>query len=104
MSIDIQPRAAIDIDLAADVYRRSGPHSLARFLARLGRAFALLERFPQLAARYDPPDPRFPGLREYPVPSCGGLVVYYEPIPGGITVVRVLDGSYNVRAVFGPQP
>jgi plasmid stabilization system protein ParE len=102
VSIDIQPRAAIDIEVAADCYRRSGPRSLARFLDRLGRALRLLELFPQLAAPYHPPDPRFPGLREYAVPSCGGYVVYYHPTSDGITVVRVLDGSMNVRAIFGP--
>ena len=38
-----------------------------------------------------------PGLRRFTV---GNYVLYYEPIKGGVRVVRVLHGARNIEELF----
>ena len=58
-----------------------------RLLDRLDRTIRMLARNPAIGQRED--DLR-EGLRRFVV---GNYLVFYEPVPGGIRVVRVLHGA-----------
>jgi plasmid stabilization system protein ParE len=104
MSIEIQPRAAVDIEIAADELERWRAGAETRFIARLNDALARLERLPDLAARHEPESALFPGLREYLIPRDYGYLVFYLPTDEGVSVVRVLHRSRNLPAIFNPDP
>jgi plasmid stabilization system protein ParE len=104
MSIDIQPRAAVDIEIAADELERWRAGAEVRFVARLNDALARLERLPYLAPRHEPESALFPGLREYLIPRDYGYLIFYVPADDGISVARVLHHSRNITAIFNPRP
>jgi len=103
MSIDVQPRAQSDIEVAVDelgCWRASAGH---RFLDRLHEALTRLEQLPYIAGQYEPTNPAFPDLRVYTIKKDYGYIVYYVPTADGIAVIRVLHGSRNVAAIFGGE-
>ena len=101
MSIVIQSRARVDIELAADELRDWKATSADVFVARLNQTLATLERLPFSAGRYEPQNPAFPGLRVQVIRKDYGYVVLYLPTDEGISVVRVLHGAQNIPAVLG---
>jgi plasmid stabilization system protein ParE len=101
MSIDIQSRAHIDIELAADELREWKPSSVDVFIARLNQTLETLELLPHSAGRYEPPNPAFPGLRVQVIRKDYGYVVLYLPTEDGISVVRVLHGAQNISVILG---
>lgn len=104
MSIAYAAAALADLDQIEDDLRTIGPHVLRLFLARLARALTLRERLPLSAPEYEPPDPRLPGLRYFPIRRFESYAVFYQPTADGIRVVRVLHTSRNVAAIFAPDP
>lgn len=42
-----------------------------------------------------------PGIRSMPF---GRYVIFYEPLPDGIDVIRVLHSARDIDAVFDPDP
>ena len=104
MSIDVQPRAQSDIEIAVDELRGWRAGAAERFVNRLDDALSTLERFPHLAARYEATDPALAELRVYPIPRDYGYLVFYLPTADGIAVVRVLHHSRNIDAIFNPDP
>jgi plasmid stabilization system protein ParE len=101
VSVDIQPRADGDLEVAGDELDRWQPGTAARFVAQLNDALARLEQLPRLAGKYEPESPDFPDLRVYPIPRDFGYLVFYQPTADGISVVRVLHRSRNLPAIFG---
>lgn len=65
-----------------------------RFLDRLDRAIRLIAANPALGERQDRIKQ---GLRRFVV---GRYLIFYEPIPGGIRVVRVLHGARRWEQEF----
>lgn len=104
MSIVYSAAALADLDQIEDDLLRVGPHVLQLFQQRLARALSFYESLPLAAPEYQPPDPRFPGLRVFPVRRFESYAFFYQPTDDGIRVVRVLHTSRNIAAIFGPNP
>jgi plasmid stabilization system protein ParE len=104
MSIDVQPRAQSDIEIAVDELRGWRVGAAERLVDRLDDALATLERLPHFSARYGATDPALAELRVYPIPRDYGYLVFYLPTGDGIAVVRVLHHSRNIAAIFNPDP
>jgi plasmid stabilization system protein ParE len=103
VSIDFTPHAVYDIDDAAERLETRRGGAGARFRRDLQELFVRLERLPQSAEEYEPPSPRFPGLRVAQLSRFKHYAVYYQPTADGILVVRCLHGSRNISAIFGDQ-
>jgi plasmid stabilization system protein ParE len=102
MSVEIPPRAQVDIDLASEeIGARYGESTALRFQDRLTRLLAKLDALPELAGAVDPPFPKYPGLRVAQVPRFSYQLVYYELAPTGIRVVRVIHASRDAGVIFG---
>ena len=102
MSIEIPRHPEFDIELAADEIRADrGDRAATLFLDRVTRTLRLLERLPYLGGAPDPPYPRYPDMRLYGVLQQPHHVVYYEPTPTGVRVIRVLHSSRDADAIFG---
>jgi toxin ParE1/3/4 len=69
-----------------------GEHNLTaadRVIDKIERTMRSLARYPSMGATVA----EFrPGLRRFPV---GNYVLYYEPIEGGVRLVRVLHGAQD---------
>lgn len=40
------------------------------------------------------------GLRSFPT---GQYIIFYQPVPGGIEIVRVLHGARDLDAILNPN-
>jgi len=40
------------------------------------------------------------GLRSFPI---GQYIIFYQPVPGGVDIVRVLHGARDLDAIFNPD-
>jgi toxin ParE1/3/4 len=65
-----------------------------RFIDQLTERFELLATQPEMGRLRPELGPR---IRSFPV---GQYVVFYEPTPDGIDVVRVLSGARDIDALF----
>jgi plasmid stabilization system protein ParE len=74
----------------------------SRFREDLARMVALLEQFPEMAQLYEPPNPRFPGLRVARLTKFRHYAVFYCPETPGIRIIRVLHTSRDIVAIFAP--
>ncbi len=102
MSVEILQRAQWDIEEIADVIRtKAGVLSADRFADRLTKTLAFLERFPATGELIEPGYFNLPGLRVMTVRQSPNYLVFFQPNPDGITVVRVLHASRDRDAVFG---
>ena len=89
-----RPLASADI---ADIWDYIAADSLAQadaWVDRLDAKLRLLSTQPMLGR---PRDELSPGLRIVPF---GRYVIYYEVLPDGIDVVRILHSARDVDAVF----
>jgi plasmid stabilization system protein ParE len=101
MSIDFQPRALSDIEMAVDTLNQWRSTTGKRFIDRLNDTLSRLEQFPLLASKHEPTTSNFPELRIWLIRKDFGYLVCYVPTGDGISVIRVLHGSRNFAAIFG---
>jgi toxin ParE1/3/4 len=66
-----------------------------RLLDRIDRTAQILANSPGLG---EPQDDLKPGLRRFVV---GNYLVFYDPLPDGIRVIRVLHGARRWEDAFG---
>jgi toxin ParE1/3/4 len=65
-----------------------------RLIDRFERTLETLARHPQMGESV----PQYrPGLRRF---TLGNYVLYYEPVEGGVRLVRVLHGARNIEDLF----
>lgn len=102
MSIDFTTDAQFDIFEAVDSLQNSLGAVVARaFRNRLQQTLTALEELPHSGSPVDPPYPNFPGLRVRPATRFRARLVFYQPTPTGILVVRVLYAARDLGAIFG---
>ena len=103
MSIDFTPLAVYDLDTTSEYLENGQPGGGSGFRANLAKLLEQLERFPESGALYEPPSPRYPGLRVAQLSKFRRYAVYYRPTTAGLLVVRCLNSSRNIGAIFGPD-
>ena len=90
-----------DADLK-DIYRYSrhtwGHAPAARYARQMQQRFRLLAERPHTGTRRE--DLRPPGLHSF---VHGSHVIFYQPQPYGVLIVRVLHGSQDVRRHLGGE-
>jgi len=90
-----RPLAAEDIAGVWDHIAADSLRAADRWIDQLDEQFRLLATQPLMGRARDE---LLHGLRSFPF---GRYVIFYEPIDGGIDVVRVLHSSRDVDAQFG---
>lgn len=102
MSIEIPERARWDIEEISDHIRNdSGPYVAERFTDRLSKTLALLESLPAMGELIEPGFSGLPGMRAMNVKQYPRFIIYFQPKPDGIRVLRVLHASRDLDALFG---
>lgn len=97
MVVRRRPLAADDIAEIWDHIAEDSLRASDRWIDQLDEQFALLATQPLMGRAREELAPR---LRSFPF---GRYVIFYEPIEGGIDVVRLLHSSRDVDAQFGEQ-
>ncbi len=90
----IRPEAIADLESIEDHIALDDVDQALAFIERLYEAMTLLAGQP-LMGRARPE--LGADIRSLPV---GRYVIFYQPIPSGIDVVRVLSGARDIDAVF----
>ena len=104
MSIVYSAAALADLEQIEETFGQVGHHVVQLFRQRSARSLVSHERFPLSGTEYESVDPQFPGMRYFPIRRFTSYVVFYEPLPDGIRVVRVLHSSRDIGAIFNADP
>lgn len=99
-------RAAARRDLA-DIYqwldREAGADIAERFLAAADHEFGQLAEGPGLGSRVRLSSPHLRRLRKWRVKGFENVLIFYEPRPGGISIMRVIHAARDWWALVGLQ-
>jgi plasmid stabilization system protein ParE len=97
-----RPAAIHDLVTAFRYYaREAGLRVASRIFAEAEATFA---RLPGLDTRYEPHEPLYADLRDFPVSRFRAYLVFYLPVPGaGIEVVRVLHGARDIHGILAEE-
>lgn len=66
-----------------------------RFLEATDRAFWHLAEQPGIGSALAARNPRLAGLRKWKVQGFPGVLIFYEPRPHGVAIVRVLHAAQD---------
>jgi toxin ParE1/3/4 len=83
--------------------REAGIRVADRFFAEAEATFARLAGMPGMGSRYEPEEPLYADLRNFPVSRFRMYLVFYRPIPSGIEVLHVLHGSRDLRDILAEE-
>jgi toxin ParE1/3/4 len=83
-------QALADADSIFDFIAADNPSAAANLIRRFERILDMLTASPD--AGRERPD-LAPALRSFPV---GNYVIFYQPVPEGIEVVRILHGARDI--------
>jgi len=72
----------------------------ARFPEAVNKAFNQLLDMPGLGSPQEFTHPKLGEMRAWPVPGFKAIRVYYQELPQGIRVVRVLHDRRDLRRIF----
>jgi toxin ParE1/3/4 len=89
-----RPQAELDLLEIAIYIGQDDADASDRFIDRMTEQLALLASHPDMGRLRPEIAPR---IRSFPV---GRFVVFYEPLPDGIDVIRVLSGARDIDALF----
>ena len=93
-----RPLAGADIAEIWDFIAEDSVAQADAWVDRLDGKLRLLSSQPIMGRARDD---LLPGVRSMPF---GRYVIFYEPLPDGIDVVRVLHSARDIEAVFDPDP
>jgi toxin ParE1/3/4 len=91
-----RPQAEADILEIWDYIAEDSLIEADRWVDRLDEKLALWATQPMMGRSRDE---LAPGVRSLPF---GRYIVFFEPVPAGIDVIRVLHGSRDIDATFEP--
>lgn len=92
--VALSPLAEIDLLDIALYIAAENPKAADKFAHEIDDKFLLLSTQPEMGRRRPELGRE---LRSFPVKS---YVIFYDPTPGGIFVVRVLHGARDIENVF----
>jgi len=97
---EIHPKAYTDLDAIAQHIQVDRPQAAREFLDAARKRFELLSEYPQLGVRCGFKREENREIRFLPVKTSWPYLIFYQPIPGGISVTSILDGRRDYRKVF----
>jgi toxin ParE1/3/4 len=80
----------------------SGLDAAHRFLAEARASFLELAQTAHLGARR--PSEKFPTLRMWRVRHFENYLIFYQPIPDGVQIERVIHAAQDYTRIIEPSP
>lgn len=90
----IRPQVLTDLDDIFDYIAEDSLDRAISFIKRLHGQMQKLASSPGIGRRRNE---LWPGLRSFPY---GNYLIFYLPLDNGVDVVRVLNGSRDIEALF----
>jgi toxin ParE1/3/4 len=98
-----RPKARTEIeDIAVHIGLRR-PAAAKRFLATVERAYATIAAMPEIGSLWSPENPRFQGVRYFPIPRYPNYVIFYRPLADGAEILHILHGARDIQAILEAQ-
>jgi toxin ParE1/3/4 len=72
------------------------PSAARRFLATAQKLYATLAAMPALGSLWEPENPRFAGVRYFPIPRYPNYVIFYRPLSDGVEILHILHGARDL--------
>jgi toxin ParE1/3/4 len=95
-----KPEARRDlVEQAAFIAERS-LDAAERFLSAAERTFQRLADMPELGTRCRFQNPQAAGIRVWRIEGFKKYLVFYQEVPHGVDIVRVIHGSRDIEAIF----
>jgi toxin ParE1/3/4 len=106
MSKAIRRRRAAGKDLV-EIFRylahEGGLRVAERFLTQVEATFVRLAKMPGMGGRYGYGHPALADLRYFPVSRFPKYIVFYQPVAGGIRIIRVLHGARDIAGILAEE-
>jgi len=99
MMVRISERAEEDLSRIYARIDAEDPEAAQRFKVQAEKAMALIAQHPKLGPRPGW-ETRHSHLRFWVISRFQNYLIYYEPLEGGISIERVLDGRRDVRSII----
>ncbi len=97
----VRPKADHDLDdQAYYLATQAGPELGHRFLLAAHETFGLLATQPHIGWHPRLVHPDLTSLRVFPVSGFKKMLVFYQPLPNGVEILRVVHSSRNLRALL----
>ncbi len=77
------------------------PHAAAKFLDAVEASLARLVEFPGMGRVCEFETGELPGIHMWPVKGFETFLLFYQVIPDGIRLVRLLHGARDIEAALG---
>jgi toxin ParE1/3/4 len=90
-------RADLDAIWAYIGIENHNPTAADRLLDMIQAKFAVLASQPLIGQQRPDLDDLIPNVRSF---SADAYVIYYQPVPGGVRIGRVLHGARDVRSAL----
>lgn len=95
LDVDLSPEARRDVrDIARYTAREWGEVQAERYVEQLGKAFARIGQYPEIGLRREDIGRRLRSL------AVQHHVVYYDVLPDGVLVLRVLHQRMDATRAF----
>jgi toxin ParE1/3/4 len=99
-----RPRARQELEDIAVAIGTARPSAARRFLAAAQKLYETLSAMPEMGALWEPENPRFAGLRHFPILKFPNYIVFYRPLPDGVEIVHVLHGARDLGPLLEAEP
>ncbi len=102
----VRQRAAAKLDLVDHfVYlaETAGQDVADCFLSNAEKSFADLAKMPRMGSPLGLKNPKLSNLRKWRVKAFDNHLVFYEPMPDGVSIVRVLHASSDWWRLLGME-
>jgi toxin ParE1/3/4 len=97
----VRPKADQDLDDQAYYFAtEAGPELGHRFLLAAHETFGLLASQPLIGWLPRLKHPALTSLRVFPVSGFKKMLVFYQPLPNGVDIMRVVHSSRNLRTLL----
>lgn len=99
-SISIRPQAKADIEEIIDWLTEENSYIVKPFLEQLQNSFELLADHPEIGHLRSYQNPVLKNIRMFPVKKYSSYLIFYQPNPTEIQIIRVLHGARDIANLF----
>lgn len=95
-----RPKARQELEDIAVRIGTDRPSAAQRFLATARKLYATLAAMPAMGSLWEPENPRFAGVRHFPIPRYPNYVIFYRPLSDGVEILHILHGARDLRTIL----
>jgi toxin ParE1/3/4 len=102
-----RPKARQELEDIAVHIGMDRPSAARRFLAAAQKTYTALAAMPEMGVLWEAENPRFQGLRHFPIPRYPNYVIFYRPLPDGVEILHILHGGRDLQFILeaeDPEP